>query len=180
MSEPREHECECAGACFLSGTAFCPLAPRAQRPRLGVRPLTLAQANELVGKWHRHHKLAVGHRWSIGAFAGDKVIGAAIVGRPVARLTPQYEVAEVIRLVTDGEPNGCSLLYGACARAAKAMGFTLIQTFILESESGASLRAAGWIRDPEPTTGGSWNRPSRSGRREDQPQEPKYRWYKTL
>ncbi len=60
------------------------------------------------------------------------------------------------------------------------MGFDEIQTFILQSESGTSLRAAGWLEDPTTSAGGDWNRPSRGGRRVDQPQEAKRRWFKTL
>jgi hypothetical protein len=53
-----------------------------------LRPLTLAAANALVAQLHRHHRPAVGHRFSIGAFkpapaeaGGDRLVGAAIVGR---------------------------------------------------------------------------------------------------
>ena len=35
-------------------------------------------------------------------------------------------------------------LYAASARAAKAMGYRKIITYTLDSESGSSLRAAGW------------------------------------
>lgn len=143
-------------------------------------PLTLAQANALVGQWHRHHKLAVGHRWSIGVESDGQLVGAAIVGRPVARMTPQYSVAEAIRVVTNETKNACSKLYSACARAADAMGFDEIQTFILKSESGVSLIAAGWKEDKRVSRGGDWNRPSRTGRCIDQPMEPKRRFYKRL
>lgn len=60
------------------------------------------------------------------------------------------------------------------------MGFSEIQTFILQDESGASLVAAGWTEDTRKSKGGDWNRPSRSNRRTDQPQIPKRRWFKTL
>jgi hypothetical protein len=86
-------------------------------------PLTLAQANALIASLHRHHKPVVGHRFTIGAETADgRVVGAAVVGRPVAHKTEQYRIAEVTRLVTDGTRNACSLLYGATARAAEAMG----------------------------------------------------------
>jgi hypothetical protein len=111
---------------------------------LYVQPLTLAQANSLVAQWHRHHKPVRGHRFSVGAYDDGRPCGAAIVGRPVGGGPDQYVIAEVTRLVTDGTHNACTLLYGATARAAKAMGFTRIQTFILLSEPGTSLRAAGW------------------------------------
>jgi hypothetical protein len=70
------------------------------------------------------------------------------------------KTAEVTRLCTDGYINACSFLYGAAARVAKAMGYTKIITYILESENGASLRASGWtfggVRG-----GGSWDRANR-------------------
>jgi hypothetical protein len=72
------------------------------------------------------------------------LIGAVIVGRPVARRVNHQTTLEVTRLVTDGSPNACSFLYGAAARAAKALGYDKIQTYILESELGTSLVAAGW------------------------------------
>lgn len=144
-----------------------------------VVPLTLAQANELVASLHRHHKPVVGHRFSIGVEKDGRLVGAAIVGRPVARMTDQFEIAEVTRLVTDGTPNACSALYGAAARVAREMGFTAIQTFILEDETGTSLRASGWEKVGD-SGGGDWNRPSRGGRRVDQPQAPKQKWRKAF
>lgn len=146
---------------------------------LTVVPLTLSQANELVSSWHRHHKPCVGHRFSIGVKDGDGLVGAAIVGRPVARNTDQYSIAEVTRLVTNGHPNACSKLYAAVARISKEMGFNKVQTFILASEPGTSLLASGW-RMTATSPGGSWNCPSRGGRREDQPMEPKTRWERQL
>lgn len=119
--------------------------------QLRVVPLTLADANDMVARMHRHHKPVVGHRFSIGVVVKmddyDLLVGAAITGRPVARMTDWTTVAEITRLVTDGTPNACSMLYGASARVCKAMGFTRIQTFILESEPGTSLKAAGWRHD---------------------------------
>lgn len=112
---------------------------------LHLRPLTLKQANDLVALWHRHHKPSVGHRFSIGVFDGaGEPHGAAIVGRPVGGGKDQLYIAEVSRLVTDGTANACSMLYGAAARAAKAMGYLWIQTFILQDEPGVSLKASGW------------------------------------
>lgn len=157
------------------------LSEQLQTPSLRVCPLTLRQANQLVGLLHRHHKPVAGHRFSLGLIdATGSAKGAIIVGRPVARLVNASEVAEVTRLVTDGTQNACSMLLGAAARAAKAMGFYKIQTYILhETETGVSLKAAGWQREGI-SRGGSWNRPVRGGRREDQPQMQKERWSRTL
>lgn len=145
---------------------------------LRVFPITLKQANALVAKLHRHHKPVVGHRFSIGVKDETGVIhGAAIVGRPVGRKNPQYEWAEVTRLVTDGTKNACSILYAAVARICKEMGFLRVQTFILDTESGISLKAAGWKFECI-SEGGDWNVPSRGSRRTDQPLCPKQRWCK--
>lgn len=141
-----------------------------------IVPLTFRQANSLVSSWHRHHKPVRGQRFSIGAVKNDRIVGAAIVGRPVARALDPWTVAEVTRLVTNGTPNACSALYGAAARCAKSMGFSRIQTYILESEPGTSLKAAGWVCDGKLRANGvGWN--NRDGRRSDQPVEPKVRWH---
>jgi hypothetical protein len=107
-------------------------------------------------------------------------MGVAVVGRPVARMAGKpREVAEITRLCTDGTRNACSMLYGASARAAAALGFERIQTYTLPEEGGVSLRASGWKCEGE-AGGGDWNVPSRGGRRIDQPQGVKWRWAKTL
>lgn len=149
--------------------------------QLTIVPLTLAQANALVAKWHRHHKPVRGHRFSIGVVRGDgELVGAAIVGRPVARGCAPYSTAEVTRLVSNGCDNACSKLYGACARIAFEMGFEIIQTYILETERGTSLKASGWYRHHLQTRGGEWEHTDGKARRKDQPSCSKVRWSKTL
>lgn len=152
---------------------------------LRIVPLTLKQANELISKLHRHHKPVVGHRFSIGLVqnvagnVSDSLVGAAIIGRPVARAIEQYSVAEVTRLVTDGTPNACSKLYSAAARICREMGFKKIQTYILDTEPGTSLIASGWKHEID-TSGGDWNHSWRKGRRVDQPMCKKQRWGHTF
>ena len=150
-----------------------------QAMKIKLRPLTLKEANELIGRLHRHHKPVVGHRFTIGAEKDGVLVGAAVTGRPTARMTEQYRTAEVTRLVTDGTPHVCSKLYAASARAAEAMGYDSIQTFILEDEPGTSLKAAGW-EFIDWSGGGDWNSPSRGGRRIDQPMVRKQKWGKLL
>ena len=147
---------------------------------LRVVPIELDEANTLVAAWHRHHQPVQGHRFSLGLIDEGVLRGACVVGRPVARLAGHPRaVVEVTRLVTDGAKNGCSMLYGAAARAAKAMGFERIQTYILDSEQGTSLRAAGW--DYEGVAGGGqWHHTDGKPRRTDQPTSLKGRWSKRL
>ena len=141
-------------------------------------PLTLDQANQFVGALHRHHNKVVGPRYSFGAEADGKLVGTVICGRPVAPKTEQYLIAEVTRLCTDGTPNACSFLYAAAAKVCKLMGFKRIQTFILSTESGVSLKAAGWKFDGicHSATKGFANR---AGRKVDE-HGPKHRWVKEL
>jgi|SRR3990167_848010 len=149
--------------------------------RLHIVPLELRDLNTLVSMLHRHHKPVQGHRFSIGARTeSGLLIGGASVGRPVARNGGNpSEVLEVTRLVTDGTPNACSFLYSAAARIGKALGYRHIQTYILASESGTSLRAAGWIDEGE-AGGGQWKHTDGKPRRTDQPTEKKRRWSKDL
>lgn len=111
---------------------------------LEICPMTLKEANAYVEQHHRHHKPVVGHKFSIGCSDGEKIVGVAIVGRPVARHLDDGWTLEVNRLCTDGTRNACPMLYAAAWRAARAMGYKRLVTYILESESGVSLKAAGW------------------------------------
>ena len=148
---------------------------------LFVLPLELSEANALVAQWHRHHQPCQGHRFSLGVIDRDGVLhGAVIVGRPVARLAGSpRDVLEVVRLVTDGTSNACSILYAAAARAGRAMGYRRIQTYILGTEPGVSLRASGWS-DEGLAGGGQWKHTDGRPRRTDQPIETKGRWAKAL
>lgn len=139
--------------------------------RLRAVPLSFAQAADFVSEHHRHHTPPVGHKFSIGAASGDDLVGVVIVGRPVARRRDDGMTLEVTRLCTTGHPNACSFLYGAAARATFALGYRRIGTFILKSEPGTTLKAAGWKLIGE-TPGRSWSVPSRP-RTDKHPIEPK-------
>lgn len=128
--------------------------------RFGLVSVTLAEANEFVTERHRHHKRVVGHKFSLGAVMAETLVGVVIVGRPVSRHRDNGLTLEVTRLCTDGTKNACSFLYGAAARATFALGYKRIGTYILASEPGTSLRAAGW-RFIGQTKAESWSRPSR-------------------
>ena len=153
-----------------------------EHQRFVIRACELKEANAFVARLHRHHKPVVGHRFSIGLWLQDAIlVGVVIVGRPVARAVDQHRVVEVTRLCTDGTPGACSALYAAAARAAKAIGYDKIQTYILEIEPGTSLKAAGWVFEAVTgLTNRDWNCPSRPGRRTDQPMSPKQRWSRQL
>lgn len=140
---------------------------------VGLRavPIGLDEANAFVREHHRHHRPVVGHKFSIGCAEGDKIVGVVIIGRPVSRHRDDGVTLEVTRLCSDGTRNACSFLYGAAARAAFALGYARIGTYILKSEPGVTLLAAGWRLIGE-RGGGSWSVASRP-RVDKHPTEPK-------
>jgi len=146
---------------------------------LKIVPVELKEANEFIGKLHRHHKPVQGHRFSIGVQKDGVLVGVATIGRPVARLTSAKEVLEVTRLCTDGTKNACSCLYSAAARVGKELGYLKIQSFILDIENGASLKASGWVFDSV-SAGGQWKHTDGKARRTDQPTCPKHKYIKIL
>ena len=111
---------------------------------LALTPISLREANAFVERNHRHHKGVTGHKFSIGCTRDGELVGVAIMGRPVSRYLDDGLTLEVNRLCTTGAENACSMLYGAAARAARAMGYRKIITYTLDTEPGTSLRAAGW------------------------------------
>ena len=154
-----------------------------------IRPIALKAANQFVTKLHRHHQKVQGHKFSIGIYTNDKLVGVAICGRPVARHLDTGYILEVTRLCTDVTKNACSKLYSACAKIAQAMGYEKIITYILESETGTSLKAAGWQCEAEGVGAKSWVDGGRQrtdrivnlfGEFKKYPNELKKRWAKKL
>jgi hypothetical protein len=139
-----------------------------------IVPLTIAEANEVVRRWHRHHNPTLGGKWALGWSVDGEIVAAAIVGRPVARHLDDGWTLEVTRLVSNGAPNACSALYASAWRAARAMGYRRMVTYTLATEKGVSLRAAGW-RVVGEVKGRSWHTPSRP-RVDKHPTLDKVRW----
>lgn len=128
---------------------------------LELCPVTFAEAAAFVQLHHRHHPPPIGHKFSVAISREGSIVGVAMVGRPVAREFDDCWTLEVNRTCTTGEPNANSMLYGAAWRAAKALGYRRLITYTLASESGSSLRAAGWrvVAERKPRKG--WNMPGR-------------------
>ncbi len=138
-----------------------------------LRPINRADGDAFIREHHRHHGVPVGAIWRHAVHDLDGTLrGVAVVGRPVARELDDGLTCELTRLATDGVHNGCSMLYGAWRKAALAKGYRRGLTYILASEDGASLRAAGlvllWT-----VRGRSWNCPSRP-RTDKHPTEDKH------
>lgn len=85
---------------------------------------------------------------------------------------------EITRCCVDSGRNVCSMIYSTLCRAARALGYRKAITYTLASESGASLKAAGF-RAVAKVRGHSWNHPARP--REDKaPLVDKVRWERVL
>lgn len=147
------------------------------RRKLQIVPCSLEEANSFVRKHHRHHDPVPGHKFSIAVSDGDKIVGVAIIGRPVSRHLDDGMRLEVNRVCTDETPNACSALYSAAWRAARAMGYRELWTYTNENESGASLRGAGWkcLGNATSRPGQGWDVPSRP-RVDTHPLQQKIRW----
>jgi hypothetical protein len=140
-----------------------------------VAPITLRSACAFVREHHRHHPPPRGHKFSLAIEEDGRVVGVAIVGRPVARLFDDGQTLEVLRVcVLSGTRNACSKLYGAARRVAKEMGYARIVTYTLASEPGTSLKASGW-KPAADVPGRSWSRTNRP-RRDRHPTTDKRRW----
>ena len=132
-----------------------------------VVPMSLKEANEFVFNFHRHNKPVQGGKFAIGVSDGQRLVGVAIVGRPVSRHLDDGYTAEVTRCcVLDDSPKGtCSFLYARAWRIWSAMGGNKLITYTLQTESGSSLRGAGWKivnQTPGASDGKGWtNRPNR-------------------
>lgn len=107
-----------------------------EKRKLNLCPISLAEANAFVAQHHRHHRPVTGHKYSIACIDGEKIVGVAIVGRPVSRYLDDGWTLEVTRLCTDGTKNACSMLYAAAWRAARAMGYKRLVTYILNPKLG--------------------------------------------
>jgi hypothetical protein len=116
--------------------------------RMRLQPTTLRKANDFVAEHHRHNGRTArnGGKWACAVEIGGEIVGVAIVGNPLSATYMDGYTAEVLRVCTNekAQRGACSMLYQACWRAWKAMGGRRLITYTLKSESGASLRGAGW------------------------------------
>lgn len=128
-----------------------------------IIPTTLRKANDFVQDFHRHNGRTArdGGKFAIALEHEQKIIGVAIVGNPLSATYMDGFTAEVLRVcLNENAPkNSNSMLYGACRRIWFDMGGLKILTYTLTTESGASLRGAGWvmvaeIKGHEPATWG--------------------------
>lgn len=148
-------------------------------PRLA--PITVKAALAIVKRWHRHLPNLQGGLFAVAVVDPDlvpPVCGVGIAGNPSRVWQGDGRVVITRVALRDDVQNGCSMVYGALSRAAKALGYSEVWTYTLPDEPGTSLRAAGF-EDMGLSDGGSYDRPSRARRPPVRP-EPKRRWRRRL
>lgn len=141
-----------------------------------IRPVTRNEATAWCANVHRHLRRPVtGWLFGVQILRPDGVrIGVAMAGRP-ARLLQDGLTIEITRVaVLEGNPNACSQVYGALRRAAVALGYTRVVTYVRSDEDGIACKAAGF-RCEGPAGGGEADRPSRRRKPSEDP-SPKTRW----
>lgn len=113
-----------------------------------VIPITLREANDFVEQFHRHSKRTSrdGGKFAIGASDESGMVGVAIIGNPLSSTYMDGFTAEVLRVcvLPTAPKNTCSFLYGRSWRVWQAMGGRRMLTYTLQTETGASLKGAGW------------------------------------
>lgn len=152
--------------------------------KLTVIPITLREANNFVSSFHRHNGRTTrdGGKFAIGATTGEEMVGVAIVGNPLSATYMDGYTAEVLRTCTSpNAPKGTvSFLYSRCWRIWQAMGGRKLITYTLTTESGASLRGAGWKIVGQVKPHKRWQEKSNRDGKERQWQsiydQPKLRW----
>lgn len=155
---------------------------------LRVTPVTLRAARAFIAENHRHNVAPNGWRFGVALRNGSEaVLAVATAGQPVARALDDGYTVEITRVCTLGQKNASSMLYGALCRAAKAMGYRRAITYTLDSESGVSLRAAGFTEVSRGKGGRSWSSKSNGGRYDATlwgerivPEEGRVRWERIL
>lgn len=127
-------------------------------------PISFRKARQLVEEFHRHNNAPQNHKFSIGLQITNTVdiIGVVMTSHPVARHLDDGRTLEIRRLcITGPYANACSMLYSLAIRAGKAMGYIRFITYTLETESGASAKAAGFQFDGYTAKNSTWSRKGR-------------------
>lgn len=152
-----------------------------------IRPISFAEANRFIKENHRHNSAVTGGKFAIAVEdENGELIGVATCGRPVSRVLQEKEpyTLEISRVCSIGSENVCSMLYGRCVSIAKDLGYEKVITYTLHSESGASLRAAGFSVEETDAGRNGWTgkRSQKNAENHEDdyrfPAGRKYRWMK--
>lgn len=116
---------------------------------LELVPITRDEAIAFIVRYHRTHKKRLpGWRFGVGLARDGAIVGVAACSNPKARMLNDGWTLEVSRVcvlelprvrAADGREHAAgavAMLYAACWRAARALGFRRLVTYTLPSEGG--------------------------------------------
>lgn len=109
-----------------------------------LRPISLREARRFIATHHRHSGPPQGWLFGVGWYVCDQLVGVGVAGRPLARGLQDGRTVEITRICLSEAGHTASRLYGALCRAAKGLGYVRAVTYTLASESGTSVKAAGF------------------------------------
>lgn len=148
--------------------------------RLEIVPAFRDEVCAFVDAHHRHHGRPTGYIAAAAvADATGRVVGVYTLARPTARPLQDGWTVEITRTCTDGTRNANSALYGSAWRAARALGYRRAVTYTQDGETGASLRAVGWLPVAELSARPGWDTPTRRRDDSDYIEVDRTRWEKT-
>ena len=156
---------------------------------INIKPVSIKNANEFIKTYHRHHRPTSRNsgRWALAAYDNEnELIGVAIASNPVSATYMDGITLEVTRLCVkeNAQKGTASFLLSKCCRIRKEMGGSRIITYTLESESGSSLKGAGWNLVGHVKPHNRWIEKSKyDGKARDKLeiyQLSKYRWEKVI
>ena len=150
-----------------------------------VVPVHLKEAKEYM-KRHRHNEVPGWHKFSVGIKCPleDDFVGMVVASIPKSAAQAKNKQAlEINRVCCDPRfANACSKLYALAIKAGQSLGYNFFITYTLITESGSSLRAAGFYQDGiVPASKHGWDQPSRPRKMPSKyPLGEKIRWIKKL
>ena len=135
---------------------------------LTVKPVTFAFAKGWIAETHSHLSPPQGWLFGVSILDGERVCCVATLGRPTARGLQDGFTAEITRVASDRTKNASSMAIAALTRAAFALGFTRVVSYIRSDEKGTSYLACGF-KPAATVKGREWSCPSRERRLAEQP-----------
>lgn len=145
-----------------------------QHRQLIARPITQKAAFAWIAQTHSHLKPPRGWLFGVSIEHEGRLCCVSVLGRPSARNLQNGRTAGVTRVAADHTPHASSKALAAVTRAAIALGYTRLVSYIREDEEGTTYKAAGWWPTAV-TEGGEWARQMRLRGPAEQPC-PKVRW----
>lgn len=113
-----------------------------KRKSICIVPVSPQEADDFLTQHRRDYQSLPGIKFAVGCAVDGKLAGAIVV----RRCQEDSLAMQVDGVCTAGGRAAYCMLFGAAARAAKAMGFRRIMAFLPVGRPDSALRSAGWKR----------------------------------